>query len=139
MKKRITSVLLLLFLLLLSLRVPVFADALEQEQLPDWIWEPVVEKDGSLSTGQVTEWACVTFGVYPQTEIVPAVSSAVDDYAVNEGDFLVDPALYKTLAEAEWQDGETEIGGVRYRRLAREGAVSAAADSPSMRSFRREI
>ena len=130
MKKRITSVLLLLFLLLLSLRVPVFADALEQEQLPDWIWEPVVEKDGSLSTGQVTEWACVTFGAYPQTEIVPAVSSAVDDYAVNEGDFLVDPALYKTLAEAEWQDGETEIGGVRYRRLAREGVVFAAADSP---------
>ena len=129
MKKRITAVLLLLCLLLLSLRAPVLADALEQESWPDWIWEPVVEKDASLSTGQVTEWACVTFGAYPQTEIVPAASSAVDDYAVNEGDFLVDPALYEALARAEWQDDETEISGVRYRRLSREGAVTAAADS----------
>ncbi len=94
--------------------------------------EPVVEPDTGLSTGQVTQWSCITFGAYPQTEIVPVPSSAVDDYAVQDGDFLVDPALYEQLAQAPWQENETEIGGVRYLRMNREGAVTSGSDRVEM-------
>ena len=85
MKKRMPAGFLFLCLLVLSLQAFASADALEQALYEDWIWEPLVEKDESLSTGQVTEWACVTFGSYPQTEIVPGAFTAVDDYALREG------------------------------------------------------
>ena len=129
MKRKGTAVFLLLCLLVLSVRCFAFADALEQEQYEDWLWEPYTEKSETLSTGQVAQWACVTFGSYPQTEIVPAASAAVDAYAVNEGDFLEDPGLYQMLAEADWKGGETEIGGVRYLRMRREDAVNSADSS----------
>lgn len=90
--------------------------------------EPVVEADASLSTGQRTLWTCVTFGAYPQTEIVPAPSAAVDAYAVQPGDFLEDPALYARLCRAEWAENETEIDGVRYRRLGRAESACAGTD-----------
>ena len=96
--------------------------------VPDGLHGPRVEKDGSLSTGQASEWACVAFGSYPQTEIVAAPSAAVDDYAVDEGDFLEDPVLHGKLARAEWNGDETEIDGVRYLRVNRDGAAGGAAD-----------
>lgn len=119
---------LFLCLLVLSLQAFASADALEQALYEDWIWEPLVEKDESLSTGQVTEWACVTFGSYPQTEIVPGAFTAVDDYALREGDYAEDPALYEKLTGADWKSNETEIDGVRYLRLNRDGTVSSAPD-----------
>ena len=125
MKKRIAAGLLFLCLLALSVQGAAFAQALEQEQYEDWIWEPCVEKDDSLSTGQAALWACITFGSYPQTEIVPAAFTAVDDYAVREGDVLEDPDLYEKLAGAEWTDNRTEIGGVRYLRMDRGDAAGA--------------
>ena len=128
MKKRFVIPVLLLCLFILSVSSFAFAEALEQDSYADWLWEPYVEKDDSLSTGQVTQWACVYFGSYPQTEIVPAAFTAVDDYAVQDGDVLEDPALYKKLAEAEWHDNETEIDGVRYLRMDRDDAVSSAPD-----------
>ena len=128
MKRRIAAGFLLLCLLVVSVQASAFAEALEQDRYEDWIWEPYVEKDDSLSTGQVTLWSCVTFGSYPQTEIVPAAFTAVDGYAVQEGDVLEDPDLYEQLACAGWKDNETEIGGVRYLRLNRENAVTSAAD-----------
>lgn len=128
MKKRMIAGFLFLCLLVLSLQAFASADALEQDLYEDWIWEPVVEKDDSLSTGQVTEWACITFGSYPQTEIVSSAFTAVDDYALREGDYLENPVLYQKLADADWQDNETQVDGVRYLRLNRENAVSSAAD-----------
>ena len=128
MKKRFVIPVLLLCLFILSVSSFAFAEALEQDSYADWLWEPYVEKDDSLSTGQVTQWTCVYFGSYPQTEIVPAAFTAVDDYAVQDGDVLEDPALYKKLAEAEWNDNETEIDGVRYLRMDRDDAVSSAPD-----------
>jgi len=128
MKKRFVIQFLLVCLLILSVSSFAFAEALEQDSYADWLWEPYVEKDDSLSTGQVTQWACVYFGSYPQTEIVPAAFAAVDDYAVQDGDVLEDPALYKKLAEAEWNDNETEIDGIRYLRMNRDDAVSSAPD-----------
>ncbi len=96
--------------------------------LAESLYEPVVEEDDTLSTGQVTEWCCVTFGAYPQTEIVSGPSAAVDSFAVQEGDFLEDPALYEQLVQADWTDDRTQIEGVRYLRMNQEDAVSSASD-----------
>ncbi len=128
MKKRFVIPILLLCLFVLSVGSFAFAEALEQASYADWLWEPYVEKDDSLSTGQVTQWACVYFGSYPQTEIIPAAFTAVDDYAVRDSDVLEDPGLYEKLAGSDWNDNETEIDGVRYLRIDRNDAVSSAPD-----------
>ena len=65
----------------------------------------------------VTKWSCIYFGQYPTNEIVNEPFNAVDDYAVNEGDVLMDAALYDRLAKAEWTDDDTEIDGKRYHRI----------------------
>ena len=128
MKKRLVIAVLFLCLFVLSVQAFASAEALEQDLYEDWKWEPVVEKDDALPTGQVTEWACITFGSYPQTEIVPTAFSAVDDYALREGDHLEDPVLYEKLAGSDWNGNETEIDGIRYLRLNRENAVNSASD-----------
>ncbi len=102
------------------------AGSASQEAL---LQEPVVEKDNSASTGQVTSWSCISFGTYPQTEIIPAPSHAVDEYAVQKDDFLVDPDLYAALQQADWNDDETEIDGIRYCRLGRDAAVDGSEES----------
>ena len=130
MKNRIIAGLLLLCLFVVSVQAFASAEALAKDPYEDWLWEPLVEKDDSLSTGQFTLWACVTFGSYPQTEIVPAAFTAVDDYAMCAEDYLEDPVLYEALVGADWNGNETEIDGVRYLRLNRENAVSSAADKP---------
>ena len=91
--------------------------------------EPAVEEDDTLSTGQITAWSCITFGSYPQTEVVSGAFDAVDAYAVQDEDYLEDPDLYEALEQAEWNGDETEIDGVRYLRMNRDDAVSSASDS----------
>jgi len=127
--KRIVAGFLVLCLFIVSFQVSAFAEALPQNQYEDWIWEPSVEKDDSLSTGQAASWSCVTFGSYPQTEIVSEVFTAVDDYAVQEGDYLADADLFRKLVMAEWDDDQTEINGTRYLRMSRKDAVSSAEDN----------
>ena len=129
MKNRIAAGFLFLCLFVLSVQGVASAEALVQEKYEDWLWKPYTEKDDSLSTGQMALWSCITFGSYPQTEIVSAAFSAVDDYAVQEGDCLEDPVLYEKLVRAEWNDNQTEISGTRYLRMSREDAVSSTADS----------
>ena len=128
MKKTSMTACLLICLTALHAPVPASAQALEQDLYEDWLSEPYVAEDASLSTGQVTEWSCIYFGSYPQTEIVPAPSAAVDAYAVQEGDFLEDPELYEALTAAAWTDNETEIDGVRYLRMNRDDAVTSSSD-----------
>ena len=127
-KKRGIAGFLCLCLFVFFLQAFASAEALKQPLYEDWIREPGVAKDTALSTGQVTEWSCVTFGSYPQTEIVPAAFTAVDDYALQEGDCLEDPVLYEKLAGADWNNNETRIDGVRYLRMSRENAVNSAPD-----------
>ncbi len=129
MRKRIFAGFLLLCLLALSVQASALAEAMEQDLYEDWIWEPYTEKDDSLSTGQVTFWSCITFGSYPQTEITASAFTAVDGYTVQEGDVLEDPGLYEQLAAAEWQDNQTEIGGVRYLRVNRGDTVTGGNES----------
>lgn len=90
--------------------------------------EPVVEKDDTLSTGQITKWTCITFGAYPQTEIISVPSEAVDAYAVQDGDYFEDSMLYERLTQAEWSGNETEIDGVHYLRMNQDDAVTSAAN-----------
>ena len=115
-----------LCLLMLVLHAAAYAEAMLAE-LP--LAEPVVQADAGLSTGQVTKWCCITFGEYPQTEIVPSDFSAVDEYAVQEGDVLVDPKLYLRLLNASWTENETKIDGIHYLRMSRRDAVNSAMDS----------
>ena len=128
MKKRIINCFFLLVLLVMCVQIYV-AEASEKDSQEEWIFEPRVEKDDSLSTGQVTLWACVSFGSYPQTEIVSSDFKAVDAYALQEGDILKDADLYNELVGAEWKDNKTTIDGKQYLRMNREDAVSSAADS----------
>ena len=130
MKRKIAAGFLFLCLLALSLQVSAFAEALEQDLYEDWIWEPYVETDDSLSTGRVTHWSCITFGSYPQTEIVASFFTAVDGYAVQESDVLEDPGLYEKLAGTEWKDDRMEIGGVRYLRVNRGDTATGSHESP---------
>ena len=94
------------------------------------LFEPVVEEDASLPSGLKATWACVTFGSYPTREVVSGDYSAVEDYALREGDVISDAALYEQLTKAEWTDDETELDGARYRRMTAMDAVSWATDRP---------
>ena len=86
--------------------------------------EPIVEKDESLSSGLKTTWDCIYYGSYPTSEVVEKEFSAVDDYAVKEGDVIVDKALYSKLVSSEWTNDETELDGAKYRRIKAADAVT---------------
>lgn len=86
-----------------------------------WVSDP-------LSFGHVTRWSCLTFGAYPAAEVVNGAFDAVDDYALNEGELIRDPALCDMLKNAVWTGDDTEIDGVRYHRINGAGAVTASAD-----------
>ena len=76
----------------------------------------------------VTKWSCIYFGQYPTNEIVNEPFSAVDDYALSEGDVIMDAVLYDMLTKAEWTDDDTEIDGKRYHRINGQGAVTCSAN-----------
>ena len=73
---------------------------------------------------KITRWECILYGSYPANEVVSGSFNAVDDYALEEGDVIVDATLYSRLEKAEWTDNDTEIDGKRYHRLNATGAVS---------------
>ena len=87
---------------------------------------PVVKSP--RASNHVTKWSCIYFGHYPTTEIVGEPFSAVDDYALSEGDVMMDAALYDKLAKAEWTEDDIEIEGKRYHRINGQGAVTCSAN-----------
>ena len=76
----------------------------------------------------VTKWSCIYFGHYPTNEIVDEPFCAVDDYALSEGDVIMDAALYDMLTKAEWTDDDTEIDGKRYHRINGQGTVTCSTN-----------
>ena len=84
-------------------------------------------KDPSLMT-HFTRWDCVLFGSYPANEVVSGSFNAVDDYALTQGDVIVDATLFSQLENAQWTDDDTEINGTRYHRLNGSGAVTCSTD-----------
>ncbi len=87
--------------------------------------EPVVVKDQFYSSGYMATWDSIYFGSYPSAEITGHEFSAVDDYAVDEGDIIIDVELYERLVNAEWQDDETVLDGEKYRRLKEDNKKSS--------------
>ena len=77
---------------------------------------------------KVTRWECILFGSYPANEVVGGGFSAVDDYALLDGDVITDATLYNQLEQAVWTDDDTEIGGKRYHRLNGAGAVTCSTN-----------
>lgn len=69
-------------------------------------------------------WDCIWFGTFPQTELTPS----------ND--------VYATLEQAAWDErGDTEVDGVRYRRISRGDATNAkqwSRNSAAWRYFRHE-
>ena len=80
-------------------------------------------KDPSQKS-HLTRWTCILFGSYPTNEVVSGSFNAVDDYALADGDVVVDATLYSQLEQAEWTDDDTEINGKRYHRLKGSGTIS---------------
>lgn len=78
---------------------------------------PVITSDKSLPGESKTTWDCVCFGSYPMSELVDGDFSAVDDYALREGDMIRDPDLYAKLTNAGWNNNECELDGNKYRRV----------------------
>ena len=79
--------------------------------------EPVVEKDQFYSSGYKATWDCIYFGTYPTAEVTDGKFTAVEGYAVKNGDIIEDKSLYEKLSMAEWENDETVIDGEKYRRL----------------------
>ena len=93
--------------------------------------DPQVELSEDFYGGRKTTWQCVYFGSYPMQEIIPdSAYTAVDSYAVDESDYLIDPALYATLEQAEWTGPDLDLDGERYRRISRDDTISWAAERP---------
>ena len=82
------------------------------------------DDDEEENPQKVARWECILFGSYPANEVVSGNFSAVEDYALEEGDVIVDATLYTLLENAEWTDNDTEIDGKRYHRLNATDAVS---------------
>lgn len=78
---------------------------------------PVITSDKSLPGESKTTWDCVYFGSYPMSEVVESKFSAVDDYALREGDIIRDADLYSKLTNADWNNNECEIDGNKFRRV----------------------
>ncbi len=78
---------------------------------------PEVVSNDDLPGNIETTWTCVYFGSYPTCEISSGEFSAVDDYAVSDGDIIYDPELYSELEAAQWEDDEAAIKGEKYRRI----------------------
>ena len=58
---------------------------------------PEVVSNDDLPGNIKTTWTCVYFGSYPTCEIVNSKFSAVDDYAVSDGDVIYDPSFMQSL------------------------------------------
>ena len=95
------------------------------------VWLTACSKDDTdddQPPQEVTRWECILFGSYPANEVVSGSFDAVDDYALVEGDVIVDATLFSQLENAQWTDDDTEINGTRYRRLNGSGAVTCSTN-----------
>ena len=90
---------------------------------------PFIHYPDSNATDHETTWTCVEFGSYPQAEVLAAPTTAVDDYALDTDNTIIDATLYATLQQATWQNNETTIDGTKYRRMTSTDAVRADTDS----------
>ena len=85
------------------------------------ISNPRIVKEVSYQAARQVTYDRVTFGSYPQAEVVANVEDeeTVYDGIRNGNDYIVDSELYEKLTEAtDWDDnGDIVIEGKKYRRL----------------------
>ena len=89
-----------------------FAETLEEAFPIPEIDDPVVTADETMPGGMNTVWNAVTFGHYPQTEIV--MEAPAESLSGMEGDIEADPELFQRLqaALAETSGTSEEAGGL---------------------------
>jgi len=87
---------------------------------------PVIEEDPASPSHLKTTWSCVWFGSYPSSEVVDSNWDAVDDYALRDGDVIVDDSLYAELENALWESDTLELDGIFYYRCKRDEKESEA-------------
>ncbi len=88
----------------------------------------IVEDSSMTSSGQKVTWDCVWFGSYPQIEIVDKAetSGCCGMKWASDSDYEVDVSLYEKLKGATYDsNGDTEIGGTKYRRIKKSDATCA--------------
>ena len=83
---------------------------LPEVKAADTIGNPKIEEDTTMTAGQKVTWDCIYFGSYPQSEITSK-----------------DGSVYNKLKNAtSWDNNDTTIDGVKYRRLKGENATQHA-------------
>lgn len=83
---------------------------LPEVKAADTIGNPKIEEDTMMTAGQKVTWDCIYFGSYPQSEITSK-----------------DGSVYNKLKNAtSWDNNDTTIDGVKYRRLKGEDATQHA-------------
>ena len=77
------------------------------------VWLTACSKDDTdddQPPQEVTRWECILFGSYPANEVVSGTFDAVDDYALVEGDVIVNATLFSQLENAQWTDDGITVG-----------------------------
>lgn len=119
MKKRKILHRLLVFVLTIAMLAGICPQGIHIADVPltlpevkaaDTIGNPKIEEDTTMTAGQKVTWDCIYFGSYPQSEITSK-----------------DGSVYNKLKNAtSWDNNDTTIDGVKYRRLKEEDATQHA-------------
>lgn len=124
MKKRKILHRLLVFVLTIAMLAGICPQGIHIADVPltlpevkaaDTIGNPKIEEDTTMTAGQKVTWDCIYFGSYPQSEITSK-----------------DGSVYNKLKNAtSWDNNDTTIDGVKYRRLKGEDATQHAYSGDS--------
>lgn len=124
MKKRKILHRLLVFVLTIAMLAGICPQGIHIADVPltlpevkaaDTIGNPKIEEDTTMTAGQKVTWDCIYFGSYPQSEITSK-----------------DGSVYNKLKNAtSWDNNDTTIDGVKYRRLKGEDATQHAYSGSS--------
>lgn len=83
---------------------------------------PIVGNNAESSSGQQTVWWTVTFGEYPQAEVIADVASykSIPKDILRRDDVIIDSQLYQTLVdEKNWSEKDTvHVYGKKYIRIS---------------------
>lgn len=94
---------------------------------------PAVLSDENMNAQQRATWWRVTFGSYPQAEVIPATEKyvAVDSSLLTGEDVVQSDAIYHALEmSTDWDEhNETLLNGIKYRRITIDDRVTLMNDS----------
>ena len=111
------------------------ADDKADHSAADGLHNPVITDDETLPGGKNVTWSAVTFGSYPQTEILKSGEVSVGQTADSSagqtaaaldaensagqaaGGQEVDPAMWNRLQEAEWDNDKASVDGAVFCRM----------------------